>query len=117
MFRVENFIYFITVNGFFIGLLFGIIKEFPAFEFLFITLVITGIFYILGVASTGFFIKFVPVRKLIYIDKNVLESTIDYQIQELEIQEEFILEANKFRLDLEKSELDFYKEKSKDESV
>lgn len=115
MFKAENFIYFLTVNGFFIGLIFSVMKGFEPFNFLFAVIVTTSVFYMLGLASSGLFIKHLSAKQLFYLDKDNLEKAIDYQIGELEKREAEILEAYYFIKDIEEKELKFYKKDSKKE--
>jgi hypothetical protein len=63
--RAENFIYFSTVSGFFISIIFGILKDFDAFNSFWAVIIITSVFYILSLASSAFFIKFTSFSKLI----------------------------------------------------
>ncbi len=111
MFKAENFIYFLTVNGFFIGLIFAIMKNFEPFNFLFVVFIVTSFFYMLGLASSGIFIKYISAKQLFYLDKVNLEKAIDYQIGELEKREAEILEAHYFIQDIEDKELKLYKNK------
>jgi uncharacterized membrane protein SpoIIM required for sporulation len=111
MFKSENFIYFLSVSGFFIGLIFATIQELEPFEFLWAVIIIFTIFYMIAVASTGFFIKYLGVKNIFYLDKENLEKTIDMQIDELDKKEEIIREAFYFIRNLEQEELDIYKNK------
>jgi hypothetical protein len=111
MFRSDNFIYFLSVSGFFIGLIFGVIQGLEPFEFLSAVLIIFTLFYMIAVASTGFFIKYLAVKNIFYLDKENLEKTIDMQIKELDKKEDIIREAYYFIRKLEQEELDVYKNK------
>jgi uncharacterized membrane protein SpoIIM required for sporulation len=57
MVKVNNFIAFFTMNGFFLGVVFGLLKLNDPFEMLLAAMLITAIFYILSIASTSFFVK------------------------------------------------------------
>jgi len=111
MFRSENFIYFLSVSGFFVGLLFATFQGFEPFEFLWAVIVIFTLFYMLALASTGFFIKYLGVKNIFYLDKENLEKTIDMQINELDKKEDIIREAHYFIKQLEEEELSIYKNK------
>ena len=111
MFSSENFINFLSVSGFFIGLIFAIFQNLEPFQFLYAVLTIFALFYIIALASSSFFIKYLGVKKVFYLDKEQLEKTIDFQIDELDKKEEIIREAHYFIKELEKEELDIYKHK------
>ena len=112
MFRVGNFIYLFSVSGFFIGLLFAILQELKPFEFLISVLVIFVIFYILALASTSFFIKYLSVKNIFKLDKLTLEKTIDAQIDELDKKEDIIRESYYFIKQIEEEEFNLYKQSS-----
>jgi len=104
--RAENFIYFATVSGFFISILFGIIKDFDAFNLLFAVVFITSLFYIVALASISFFIKYTTFKQNVFFNKEEVEMVVDTQIKELEKKENFIYENYKF---LKKFEAEEYK--------
>ena len=109
MFKVDNFIYFFSVSGFFIGLVFAILQEFEPFDFLVAVMVVFFVFYIIALASTSFFIKYLSVKNIFELDKVNLEKTIDSQIEELDQKEEIIREAHYFIKQIEEEELSLYK--------
>ena len=111
MFRSDNFIYFLSVSGFFIGIIFATFQEFEPFEFLFAVGVTFVVFYLVAIASTGFFIKYLAVKNIFYLDKEGLEKTIDMQINELDKKEDLIREAYYFIRQVEEEEIDVYKKK------
>jgi len=111
MFRSENFIYFLSVSGFFIGLIFAIFQGFEPIDFLYSVIVSFTLFYIIALASTSFFIKYLSVRNIFELDKANLEKTIDFQINELDKKEDLIREAYYFIRKIEEEELSLYKKK------
>jgi len=111
MFRSDNFIYFFSVSGFFIGVIFAIFQGFEPFEFLFAVILTFTLFYLIAIASTVFFIKYLAVKNIFYLDKEGLERTIDFQINELDKKEDLIREAYYFIRKIEKEELDVYKKR------
>jgi hypothetical protein len=113
MFRSENFIYFLSVNGFFIGLIFAIMQGLEPIDFIMAVIIVFTIFYMIAVASTGFFIKYLTIKNMFYLDKDGLEKTIDSQIEELDKKEDIIREAYYFIKKLEEEELDIYKSRDK----
>ncbi|MDD3323667.1 MAG: hypothetical protein PHN38_00890 [Sulfurospirillaceae bacterium] len=84
--RTENFIYFITICGFFIGLVFSILNFDDPESILFYTLEITLVFYlIIHVAAMNFFD--VNYLKKAIFNKQQHEDIGDYFIKELEVRE------------------------------
>ena len=89
MVKSENFIYFFTICGFFIGLVFSIFNFSEPEDILFYTLEITLVFYlIIHVAVISFF-DFNRIGKMVF-DKQNHESVGDYFIQELDSREKVI---------------------------
>ncbi|MBV5278216.1 MAG: hypothetical protein J0647_04145 [Campylobacteraceae bacterium] len=86
MVKSENFIYFFTICGFFIGLMFSILNFSEAENILFYTFEITLFFYLtIHVAVMNFF-DFNRIGKLIF-NKKEHESISEYFIQELDARE------------------------------
>ena len=111
MFKSNNFIYFLTVTGFFIGLMFAILNEFEPLYFLYVVMLNSFLFYMIGIASSGFFIKYLSIKQIFELDKESLEMAMDMQIQELDKKEDLIREAHYFIKQIEEEELLFYKDK------
>ncbi len=87
--RVENFIYFFTICGFFIGLIFSIVNFIDPFNILFYTFLITLFFYLLIHLSIANFLDIKNLSKNIF-DKSKYEEVSDYFIFELENREKKI---------------------------
>ena len=86
MVKSENFIYFFTICGFFIGLVFSILNFNEPEEILFYTLEITLAFYlIIHVAVMNFF-DMDSIGKMVF-NKQDHESIGEYFIQELDARE------------------------------
>ncbi len=86
MVKSENFIYFFTICGFFIGLIFSILNFDEPEQILFYTLEITLVFYlIIHVAVMNFF-DFNRIGKTVF-NKQDHENIGDYFIQELDARE------------------------------
>jgi len=113
MFRSENFISFLTVMGFFIGLIFAVFHSLEPATFLYAVFFISGFFYILGLASSSFFIKYISIKRIFELDKDSLEKTIDMQIYELDKKEDFIREAHYFIKEIEEEEKTLYRKEDK----
>jgi cytochrome c biogenesis protein ResB len=110
--RTENFIYFSTVSGFFLSIIFGILKDFDVFNFFWFVIIITSVFYILSLGSIAFFVKYSAISKFIFFDKNEMEKIAENQIKELEKKEDFIYENYRFLKKFEEEELKFLKNKN-----
>ena len=109
--RGENFVYFFASSGFFIGLVFSVLHDLDFEEFLYATFLITTVFYLLGLGSVTFFIKYLDIKKIIYFDKHEIDSILDVQIKELEKKEDFILESYEFIKQIENEELQMLKKR------
>jgi len=110
--RGENFIFFLASSGFFIGIIFSVLHNLDFQGFLSATLLITALFYLLGLGAVTFFIKFLDIKKIVYFDKHQIDEILDVQIKELEKKEDFILESYEFIKRIEEEELTFVKNKS-----
>ena len=110
--RGENFIFFLASSGFFIGIIFSILHNLSFQEFLYATFLITAIFYLLGLGSVTFFIKYLDIKKIMYFNKHEIDEILDIQIKELEKKEDFILESYEFIKQIEEEEIKIVKNKS-----
>jgi hypothetical protein len=84
--RAENFIAFFTVCGFFVGMLFTLLKVNEPVEMLVYTLLITFFFYLIVHIVI---MNYVDVRRTMkrFFDKDRHEEIADYLISELAIRE------------------------------
>lgn len=84
--RAENFIAFFTVCGFFIGLVFVVLKVNEPIEIMVYTFLITFFFYLL---IHIVIMNYIDVKRLLkrHFDKNEYEENVDYLIAELAIRE------------------------------
>ncbi|GAB6073985.1 hypothetical protein [Nautilia lithotrophica] len=110
--RGENFIFFLASSGFFIGIIFSILHNLNFQEFIYATLLITAVFYLLGLGSVTFFIKYLDIKKIMYFNKHEIDEILDVQIKELEKKEDFILESYEFIKQIEEEEIKIVKNKS-----
>ena len=104
--RGENFIYFSVISGFFIGIIFSILKELDVFDFLFATFLITALFYLVSLASVSFFVKFLDIKQIVFLNKQEIDEILDIQIKTLEKKEDFIMESYEFIKQIEEEELE-----------
>jgi len=84
--RAENFIAFFTVCGFFIGIVFTLLKVSGPIEMLVYTLVITLFFYLI---IHIVIMNYVDVKRTLkkFFDKQRHEEIADYLISELNVRE------------------------------
>jgi len=106
--RPENFIYFLTVSGFFIGLLFSIFEGLEPGLMFYVTIGVTTIFYMIGLASASFFVKYVDLKVDYDLGTDKKEEYIKKVVLALEKREKYIDEVHSFIEDLEKE----FKEKN-----
>jgi len=95
--QAENFIYFFTVCGFFIGLMFSILNFSEPSDILFYCSGITLFFYLFIHIIVINFIDFSKFGKMIF-DKKEHEEISDYFIRELDVRE---VKLDSVLLDLE----------------
>ena len=104
--KPENFIYFLTVCGFFIGLFFSVFSGKEALEIFWSSLIVCGIFHIIGIASASFFIKFIDLKTGYNLKREHKEEFLDKMIYFLEKREKYIQDSQYFIENLEKEFLD-----------
>ncbi len=90
----ENFVYFFTVQGFFIGIIFGVLKSFDAEGLLTYTFFITIFFYLFSHIIIAFYYKTVT-AKTYYFPKNLHEKELDIFVREINKREKLIDSACK----------------------
>ena len=103
--RGENFIYFLTSSGFFIGLFFAVLKDFSVEQIIYFTLLMTSIFYLIGLITVAFYIKYVNIKNINFFRKEEIDNILDVQIKELERKEDSILYNYYFIKEIEEEEL------------
>lgn len=90
----ENFVYFFTVQGFFVGTIFGILKSFNAEDLLLYTLLITIFFYLFSHFIVAFYYK-TNTGKAYLFPKDTYEKSLDYFAKEINKREKVIDSAIK----------------------
>jgi len=111
--RGENFVYFATICGFFIGVSYSILTELDILDFLIATFVIMAVFYIIVLGGVAFFVKYLDIKQIVYFDKTSIDDVLNIQIQELEKNENFIFENYKFIQEIEKEEIEIIRKQRK----
>lgn len=104
MVSVNNFIAFLTMNGFFIGLVFAVLKLSDPIHIVFAVIFITALFYMVSIAAASFFIRNVSYQPRYRIKKEKYESAVDIAIIELEKRERLIKDMYEFVKELEEEE-------------
>lgn len=104
MVSVNNFISFLTLNGFFIGLAFAILKLTDPLYIVFAVVFITALFYMISITAASFFIKNIEFKPRYRIKKEKYETAIDTAIIELEKRERLIKDMYEFIKELEDEE-------------
>ena len=104
MVSVNNFIAFLTLNGFFVGLIFAVLKLSDPMHIVFAVIFITALFYMMSIAAASFFIKNVNFSPRYRIKKEKYESAVDIAIIELQKRERLIKDMYEFIKELEEEE-------------
>ena len=99
--RSTNFVSFLTVQGFFIGFVFSILKAQTAEGILVYTLLITAFFYLFAHFIISFFIRHSPIRQE-FFPKGRHEVDLDYYANEISKREKVIDSAHDFLEALDK---------------
>jgi len=90
----ENFVYFITVQGFFVGIIFGILKSLNAEGLIVYTFFITAFFYLFSHIIVAFYFRTI-IGKVYSFPKDVHEKNLDMFVSEINIREKMIDSAIK----------------------
>lgn len=106
--RSTNFVSFLTVQGFFIGFVFSLLKAQSAGDLLVYTLLITAFFYLFSHFTISFFIRYSPLKQE-YFPKVRHEGDLDYYANEIAKREKVIDSSHDFLEALDKK----YKSKAK----
>ncbi len=112
MVSVNNFISFLTLNGFFVGVLFAILKLDDPLMMVVAVIFVTTFFYMIAIASAALYIKNVTFQPRYRIKKDKYENAIDNAIMELEKREVFIRDMYEFVKQLEEEEYEDMKRES-----
>ena len=90
----ENFVYFFTVQGFFVGIIFGILKSFDAEGLFIYTFVITLFFYLFSHVIIALYYKTIT-AKAYNFPKDEHEQELDMIVHEINKREKLIDSAVK----------------------
>ncbi len=87
--RGSNFVSFLTVQGFFIGIVFGILKSTTPENFLGFTILITIFFYLFAHLCVGFYFQTLGIKTHPF-PKQSHERNLDSFVREINKREQFI---------------------------
>ncbi len=87
--RSENYVAFFIVSGFFIGLIFSVIKFVAIEDIIFYTIAITLFFYLFIHAVLTFYLR-EPDTKVNFFEKESYETVCNMQINEIKKREQKI---------------------------
>lgn len=87
--RGSNFVAFLTAQGFFIGIVFGILKSADAEGFLEMVLFVTLFFYLFAHVCVGFYFQALGVKAPSF-PKSVHEHNLDFFVREINKREQFV---------------------------
>ena len=90
----ENFVYFFTVQGFFIGIIFGILKSFDASGLFVYTFFITTFFYLFSHIIIAFYYQTLTARSYKF-PRDTHEKELDLFVKEKNKREKLIDSAIK----------------------
>jgi len=90
----ENFVYFFTVQGFFVGIVFGILKSFDAGGLLTYTFLITIFFYLFSHIIIALYYRTLTVKSYNF-PKEIHEKELDIFVKEINKREKLIDSACK----------------------
>lgn len=90
----ENFVYFFTVGGFFVGIIFGILKSFDAESLLVYTFFISTFFYLFSHVIIAMYFKTLTAKAL-FFPKEIHEKDLDLIVKEINKREKTIDAAAK----------------------
>ncbi|MBU1659704.1 hypothetical protein KKG72_11745 [bacterium] len=90
----ENFVYFFTVQGFFIGIIFGILKSFDAEGLFIYTFLITTFFYLFSHVIIALYFRTITVKAYLF-PKDLHEKDLDLFVREINKREKLIDSVSK----------------------
>jgi len=90
----ENFVHFFTVQGFFIGIIFGILKSFNAESLFIYTALITIFFYLFSHIIIALYFKTITTRAT-FFPRDSHEKKLDIFVKEINKREKIVDSAAK----------------------
>jgi len=90
----ENFVYFFTVQGFFVGIIFGILKSFDAEGLFVYTFLITVFFYLFSHVIIALYYKTISAKAYLF-PRESHEKDLDLFVKEINKREKLVDSACK----------------------
>jgi hypothetical protein len=87
--RGSNFVSFLTVQGFLLGIVFGILQSTSAENFLGLVVLISTFFYLFAHLCVGFYFQTLGIKVLPF-PKHSHEKSLDNYVREINRREQFI---------------------------
>lgn len=103
----NNFIFFFTVQGFMLGIVFGLLNTKTPEGLLFLAITITVVFYLFAHVSVAMYIKFVAAREQ-YFPKSDYEIVLDKYANEVAKRESIVNSAYDFIEALQKEHKELF---------
>ncbi|MDR2906339.1 MAG: hypothetical protein LBU73_10355 [Helicobacteraceae bacterium] len=94
--RPENFIFFLSSCGFFIGIIFGVLADFEPMGIIYSCAAFTALFYMIGLCAGAFFIRALDIKAAYTIDSEYYETQLDKARAQIERREVNIRDATRF---------------------
>lgn len=96
MIRAENFIYFLSACGFFVGIIFSTFANIEPAMILWTTASITAIFYMIGLATSALFIREIEIKATYSLDTGYYDEQLDKAKEKIEKRESYLRDASAF---------------------
>jgi len=90
----ENFVHFFTVQGFFVGIIFGVLKSFDAESLFIYTSLITTFFYLFSHIIIALYFKTITTRAT-FFPRDSHEKKLDLFVKEINKREKIVDSASK----------------------
>jgi len=90
----ENFVHFFTVQGFFVGIIFGVLKSFDAESLFVYTGLITIFFYLFSHIIIALYFKTITTRAT-FFPRDTHEKKLDIFVKEINKREKIVDSASK----------------------
>ncbi|MDD2829223.1 MAG: hypothetical protein PHW18_06580 [Sulfuricurvum sp.] len=87
--RAQNFVSFLTVQGFLLGIVFGVLQSSSAENFLGLVILISAFFYLFAHVCVGFYFQTLGVKTQNF-PKQAHERSLDNYVREINRREQFI---------------------------
>ncbi|MDR2639115.1 MAG: hypothetical protein LBC09_04690 [Helicobacteraceae bacterium] len=100
--RADNFIFFLTASGFFIGLIFALLADFEPLAFVYACVAVTFVFYMIALAASAFFVRFTDIRAAYKLGSEYYETQLDKARSQIEKREIYIRDSIGFIRALER---------------